>query len=69
MAKIIEAEGSAESAKGGRNFKTSQDVEAFYRFVHENGLRREARMVLSGVQKKLKELNKKSKRRGRKKVQ
>ena len=73
MAKTIAAaaiaEGSAESAKGGRNFKTSQDVEAFYRFVHENGLRREAHMVLVGVQKKIKELNKKSKRRGRKKVQ
>ena len=69
MAKIVKEEGSAESAKGGRNFKTSQDVEAFYRFVHENGLRNEARMMLEGVQKRLKELNKKSKRRGRKKLQ
>jgi hypothetical protein len=69
MAKVIEAEGSAESAKGGRNFKTSTDVEEFYRFVNDNGLRREARMIMESVQKRIKELNKKSKRRGRKKVQ
>ena len=69
MAKSKIEEGSAESAKGGRNFKTSQDVEAFYRFVHENGLRREARTVLESVHAKIKEINKKSKKRGRKKLQ
>ena len=68
ISKMKEAEGSAESAKGGRNFKTSQDVEAFYRFVHENGLRREARMVLEGVHARMKALTKR-KKRGRKKLQ
>ena len=63
------AEGSAESAKGGRNFKTSQDVEAFYRFVHENGLRREGQMILKAVHARMKALSKKKKKRGRKKLQ
>jgi hypothetical protein len=68
-AKVVEAEGSAESAKGGRNFKTSPDVEAFYRFVHENGLRREAGIILKTVHARLKALSKKKKKRGRKKIQ
>lgn len=64
-----QVEGSTESAKGGRNFKTSQDVEAFYRFVHDNGLRQEAKMIMEAVHGRLKELSKKKKKRGRKKLQ
>lgn len=70
MAKISEVEktANAEAAKGGKGFKSSQEVEAFYRFIHENGLRREAQTVLKTVHAKMKQLNKK-KKRGRKKLQ
>ena len=51
-----------------RNFKASADVENFYRFVHENGLRNEATKILKAVHAVIGEKPKR-KRRGRKKLQ
>lgn len=38
-----------KNVKSGRNFRKSEDVEGFYRFVFDNDLRREAKMVLDRV--------------------
>lgn len=34
-----------------KNFRHNPDVENFYRFVHENGLRRESKMIFDAVLK------------------
>lgn len=39
----------AAAATGFRNFRHSPDVEGFYRFVYENDLREEAKVVLEKV--------------------
>lgn len=58
---------NAESVKPVRNFRSSPDIENFYRFVHENDLRREAKMIFEAINAKI---NKPSKRKSRsKKVQ
>ena len=51
-----------------RNFKAAADVENFYRFVHENGLRDEATKILKAIHGVIGEKPKR-KRRGRKKLQ
>ncbi len=38
-----------ENTGGVRGFRSSADIENFYRFVHENGLRREAAMILDKI--------------------
>ena len=56
-----------EAAKNSRNFRTSTEVEKFYRFVNDNNLRREAKVVLKQV---VRILSPKKKRKSRsKKVQ
>jgi hypothetical protein len=35
--------------KVSRNFKRSEEVEKFYRFIHDNDLRREAKMILDRI--------------------
>lgn len=47
-----------------KNFKTASEVQDFYRFVHENGLRVEAKKLVEIVLKKITP----PKRRGRKKI-
>lgn len=60
---------TAEVAKPTvRNFKASADVENFYRFVHENGLREETTKILKAIHAVIGEKPKR-KRRGRKKLQ
>jgi pantoate kinase len=49
-----------------KNFKSSPDVENFFRFVHENDLRKEARMILEAVCKALEPKKKRRKRRSKK---
>ena len=49
MAKTAATTTEPEVAKGGRNFRNSPDIENFYRFVHENDLRKEAKAVLELV--------------------
>lgn len=58
---------TAETVKPVRNFRNSPDIENFYRFIHENDLRREAKMIFEAINAKV---NKSSKRKSRsKKVQ
>lgn len=49
-----EAGASGESGRSMKSFRSSQDLENLIRFVHENGLRREAYMALDFVTKSLK---------------
>lgn len=39
--------------KAPRNFRNSIEIENFYRFIHENDLRREARIMLELIQSKV----------------
>ena len=43
-----------ESGKSMRSFRSSQELEDLIRFVHENGLRREAHVALDYITKSLK---------------
>ncbi len=38
-----------KTIKGGRNFRKSEEIEAYYRFVFDKDLRREAKMILERV--------------------
>lgn len=42
-----------ESPKTPRNFRTAIDIENFYRFVNDNDLRREAKIMLELIQQKV----------------
>lgn len=50
-----------------RNFRSSADVENFYRFVNENSLRREAKMILEAIYARLTKDVKRKAKRGAKK--
>ncbi|MCK6594558.1 MAG: hypothetical protein L6Q33_05105 [Bacteriovoracaceae bacterium] len=39
--------------KAPRNFRNSIEIENFYRFIHENDLRKEARIMLELIQSKV----------------
>ena len=57
-----ETTNTTEVAKSGvRNFRNIADIENFYRFVYENDLRREAKMVLQAICGEQKKAKKKSK--------
>lgn len=49
----IETEAAVESPKTPRNFRTAIDIENFYRFVNDNDLRREAKIMLEIIQSKV----------------
>jgi hypothetical protein len=66
MSKIVnldEKAGVAPEVMTLKNFRTNGDIENFYRYIHENGLRREAFMLMeyaiSKVSKARKTKNKK----------
>lgn len=42
-----------ESPKTPRNFRTAIDIENFYRFVNDNDLRKEAKIMLDLIQQKV----------------
>jgi hypothetical protein len=42
-----------------KQFRTSQEVETLYRFIHENSLRHEAKTLLEFVFEKVKKVSKK----------
>ncbi len=44
---------SKEGPKTPRNFRTAIDIENFYRFVNDNDLRREAKIMLELIQQKV----------------
>jgi hypothetical protein len=49
MSKIVnldEKAGQAPEVMTLKNFRTNGDIENFYRYIHENGLRREAFMLM-----------------------
>jgi hypothetical protein len=50
---IIETEAVIESPKTPRNFRTAIDIENFYRFVNDNDLRKEAKIMLEIIQAKV----------------
>ena len=61
---------TATEGNGLRNFRKIADVENFYRFVHENGLRREAKLIVSAITTHLNKGKKKvRKKRKSKKLQ
>lgn len=65
MAKTAVTTENTEAAKTGKNFRNSPDIENFYRFVHENDLRREAKAALELINTVLNP-KKKRKRRSKK---
>ncbi|ATH08808.1 hypothetical protein BIY24_12875 [Halobacteriovorax marinus] len=54
---------STIESKGIRNFRTAADIENFYRFIQDNGLRREASLVLSAIVGNLRQKEKKETRK------
>lgn len=48
-----ETEAVVEGPKTPRNFRTAIDIENFYRFVNDNDLRREAKLMLEMIQQKV----------------
>ena len=48
-----ETEAVVEGPKTPRNFRTAIDIENFYRFVNDNDLRREAKIMLELIQQKV----------------
>ncbi len=50
------------SPKTPRNFRTAIDIENFYRFINENDLRREAKIMLELIQQRVQATVKKKKR-------
>ena len=57
----------ADPKKIGKNFRNSADVENFYRFVHENDLRKEAKLIFEKIHASIKLQEKKAKRSRKKK--
>ena len=51
-----------------KNFKLSPDIQNFYRFICENKLRREARLMMSEISDKLKTKKKKRAKKTKAKV-
>lgn len=56
------AEVNVEAAKAPRNFRTAIDIENFYRFVNENDLRKEAKVMLEMVFQKVMQQAKKKRK-------
>jgi hypothetical protein len=48
---VIVDETPVVEARTVKNFRHNPDIENFYRFIHENGLRREAKMIFDSVLK------------------
>lgn len=64
MSKTTENTEKKEAGSGIKTFKASSDVENFYRFIFENGLRGEAHQLMELVLKRITP----PKKRGRKKA-
>lgn len=68
MAKASESADQPQEGKSLRNFRHNTDIEGFYRFVKDNDLRREAKMILEVISKRNNQ-NKKKKKRSKKALQ
>ena len=53
MSIVPETEVVIESPKTPRNFRTAIDIENFYRFVNDNDLRKEEKIMLELIQQKV----------------
>lgn len=62
MSNTQETETTTEGPKTPRNFRTAIDIENFYRFVNDNDLRREAKIMLELIQSKVMQVVKKNKK-------
>ncbi|OIQ19062.1 MAG: hypothetical protein BM556_07185 [Bacteriovorax sp. MedPE-SWde] len=69
MSKQTAVATEGEAVKGIKNFRSSPDIENFYRFIHENGLRKEAKAVLELVNVTLNPKAKKKRKPRKKKIQ
>ena len=58
-----------EAKKIAKNFRNSADIENFYRFVHENDLRKEAKLIFEKMHAEIKVQEKKAKRSRKRKLQ
>jgi geranylgeranyl pyrophosphate synthase len=58
----VNLENSKEGPKTPRNFRTAIDIENFYRFVNDNDLRKEAKIMLELIQQKVLQTVKKKKK-------
>lgn len=58
---------NTEAKPGVRNFRNIPDIENFYRFVYENDLRRETKLVLASIVRKIAAANKKSRKKSKSK--
>lgn len=52
-----------EATKVVKSFKSAADIENFYRFVYENDLRREAKMILGAIAAAANQSSKKKRRK------
>jgi hypothetical protein len=57
-----------EAPKTPRNFRSAVDIEAFYRFVNDNDLRKEAKIMFELIQQKVMGTVKKKRKEKAKKV-
>jgi hypothetical protein len=55
-----------EPAIGPRNFRHNPDIENFYRFVHDNALRHEAKVLFKTILDKVKKSAKKKEKENKK---
>lgn len=53
---------TVEGPKTPRNFRSAIDIENFYRFVNDNDLRKEAKIMLDLIQNKVLQVVKKKKK-------
>jgi len=65
----VENEQVVETPKTPRNFRSAIDIENFYRFVNENDLRREAKIMLELVHSKVMATVKKKRKESKSKKQ
>ncbi len=65
----VENEQVIEAPKTPRNFRTAIDIENFYRFVNENDLRREAKIMLEIIHSKVMATIKKKRKESKSKKQ
>ena len=58
-----------ENAKrGATSFRHALEVESFYRFIHDNNLRRESKLLINAVLNRISSLTKRKKGRPPKKI-
>lgn len=66
---VVDSEQVVSKDKVARAFRSSEELASFYRFIHENDLRRECLMAFRFIKKELALGKKKSRGRRKKKLQ